>query len=684
MAEDRFKYFRVEARDILEQLGQGMLGLEKGAPVGETVALLLRLAHTLKGAARVVRQPEIAEHAHALEDALAFVRDAVLPVPRDAVDRVLEIVDAIGQLVARLSPAPEGKAGGAPGESGRSEEPLAGFRPAMDDLDALLGGVFETQVRLSALRPTLFDAEEARRTATLIVDQLGRIREAEAPGVGQASLDSIRAIAEQLRASCDTLERDLMAGVEQLDRELRQVRVAAERLRLTPASALFAFLERAARDVAHTLGKRVAFDASGGEVRVDTFVLNVVQRALLHIVRNAVAHGIETGVEARRAAGKGDDGHVTLSVSQRGRFVSFACTDDGQGIDLDAVLRVARRDGIAIDGTPDAEAILRLLLRGGISTSGNVTNISGRGIGLDVLREAAERLGGEATARTEAGKGTTIEIVVPVSVASFSALIVETAGAVLAIPVDAVLGARRLARDDIVRTEMRESVLFNGAAIPLASLPRPEAVGRPPVPSASLSIVVVRGRAGVAAFGVDRVVGTTQVVMRPLPEFAPATGIIAGTTLDDVGDPLLILDPDGLVASAHDAEGGAAVAQPVRHRVLVVDDSLTTRMLERSILESAGYDVEVATSGEEALVISRTNAFALFLVDVEMPGMDGFTLIERFRADPALARVPAILVTSRNAPEDRQRGMDAGAQDYIIKSEFDQNVLLERIRTLIS
>jgi two-component system chemotaxis sensor kinase CheA len=646
MAEDRFKYFRVEARDILDQLGQGVLALEKGAPADETVAPLLRLAHTLKGAARVVRQPEIAEHAHALEDALTAVRDAAPAAQRGEVDRVLALVDAIAQGVARLgAAAPDAKASvatDAPEEAEGSEEPLAAFRPAADDLDSLLSGVFEAQVRLSVLRQTLEETEGARRTAAL------------------------------------------GASVEQLDRELREVRVAAERLRLTPSSALFPFLERAARDVARTLGKRVIFDASGGDVRVDTFVLNIVQRAFLHIVRNAVAHGIEATTDARRAAGKSAEGHVTVQVSQRGRLVSFICADDGQGIDLTAVLKVARQNGHALQGTPDSAEVLRLLLRGGISTTTSVTNVSGRGIGLDVLREAAERLGGEATARTEAGKGTTIELIVPVSVASFSALIFEVGGAVLAIPVDAILGARRLARDDIVRTEMRESVLFDGEAIPLASLPRATTTGRAPSAASALSIIVVRGRAGVAAFGVDRVVGTTQVVMRPLPKFASATNVVAGTTLDDVGDPLLILDPDGLVAAARDAEGASPGAETVRHRILVVDDSLTTRMLERSILESAGYDVEVATSGEEALVVARGSAFELFLVDVEMPGIDGFTLIERFRADPVLARVPAILVTSRNAPEDRQRGMDAGAQDYIIKSEFDQNVLLDRIRTLIS
>jgi two-component system chemotaxis sensor kinase CheA len=187
----------------------------------------------------------------------------------------------------------------------------------------------------------------------------------------------------------------------------------------------------------------------------------------------------------------------------------------------------------------------------------------------------------------------------------------------------------------------------------------------------------------VAAFTVDRVVGPGQVIMRPLPELAPASRVVAGAALDAVGDPLLVFDPDSLVAGAQ--RPGAVTTEPVPSRlsVLVVDDSLTTRMLEQSILESAGYDVDLATSGEEALNKARIARYALFLVDVEMPGMDGFTFIERIRANPALQHIPSILVTSRSSPEDRQRGHDVGAQAYIVKSEFDQGVLLERIRTLV-
>ena len=687
MTEDRYKYFRIEAREILDQLGQGALDLEKGAPTPDLVPRLLRLAHTLKGAARVVKEREIADCSHALEDALALFRDASSLVPRDRVDRVLSLVDEIDGRLAQLTPPPSRPSNSETPQSVQADQPLLAFRPAMDDLDALLGGVFEAHVQLGALRPKLAQVERARQVATLVTDQLSRPRDAEAIRAdGQTPNEKARSMAEDLRGMIGTLERDLTSNIDQLDRELRQVREGAERLRLAPTSALFTFLERAVRDVAQALGKRVTFEASGGDVRVDTFVLNVVQGALLQLVRNAVAHGIEAGDAGRISAGKPVEGRVTLRVSQRGRLASFACTDDGRGVDLDAVRRIAQRKGLSFDEGPtlEPEALLRMLLKGGISTSGTVTDVSGRGIGLDIVREAAERLGGEAVVRTEAGQGTTVEVVVPLSVASFPALIVKASGATSAIPLDAVRATLRMTREDVIRVERRESVAFDGEAIPLASLPRAISSTLPaPGSWRHSSAVVVRGQTGVAAFIVDQVVGTAQIIMRPLPERTPASDVVAGATLDAVGDPVLVFDPDRLVAEANGAGAAPIEAVSPRLSVLVVDDSLTTRMLEQSILESAGYDVDVATSGEEALAKAHAASYALFLVDVEMPGMDGFTFIERIRADLALQHIPAILVTSRSSPEDQQRGVDVGAQAYLIKSEFDQSVLLDRIRRMV-
>jgi two-component system chemotaxis sensor kinase CheA len=683
MPRDPYKYFRVEAQELLDQLGQGALDLEKGLPPPGAVARLLRLAHTLKGAAGVVRQRAISDQAHALEDVLTIVRDSSSPVPRDRIDLLLTLLDDIANQAALLTPPPSAETP----TPDHLDQPVLAFRPAVDDLDALLGGVVEAHVQLGMLRPGLEQVKRARHSINLVVDQLARPRDPEAVRLGRHTPnEKARAMAEDLRGVFSALEQGLGYGIDQIDRELRQVREAAERLRLAPASALFTFLERAVRDVARTLGKRVAFAVYGGEVRVDTFVLTVLQGALLQIVRNAVAHGIETGDAARRAAGKPEEGRVTLRISQRGTMVSFACTDDGRGIDLDAVQRMVERKGLHLESgrKMEPDELLRMLLKGGMSTSGAVTEVSGRGIGLDVVREATDRLGGEATVRTDAGKGTTVELVVPLSITSLHALIVEASGKTAAIPLEAVLGTLRFRRQEIIRTEQSESVLFDGQAIPLASV-RLAASSTPASAQSSTysSAVIVRGRTGVAALRVDRIVRTAHIVMRPLPELAPAADVVAGAALDAVGNPQLVLDPDSLVAAAQ--QGGALTVEATSSQVsvLIVDDSLTSRMLEQSILESAGFDVDLATSGEEALAMARAARYALFLVDVEMPGMDGFTFIERIRADPHLQDIPSILVTSRHSPEDRQRGQDVGAQGYMVKSEFDQGVLLERIRTLV-
>jgi two-component system, chemotaxis family, sensor kinase CheA len=666
---DRYKYFRIEAREILDQLGRGALDLEKG-PAADAVPAMLRLAHTLKGAARVVRQAAIGDDAHALEEALDPYRGGGA-IPRETVDRVLALVDDIGRRVGELPQADappaaagpaapaalDGAAGSAvntlpraamPSASGTPEPRPASGRPAMDDLDALLDGVFEAQVRLGSLRPALAEVALDRPSAALA---------------------------------------RLTTGIDQLDRELRQVRDAVERLRLTPVSVLFTFLERAVREVAATAATRIAFTASGGDVRVDAVVLNTVQGALLHIVRNAAAHGIETA-DARRRAGKPEEGRIGLTVRQHGRQVTFTCADDGRGIDLDAVRVLATRRASETGATPPADtpALLRALLHGGISTTDRVTDLSGRGIGLDAVREAAERLGGDVALHTEPGAGTSVAVSVPLSVASLPALVVEAAGSAVAIPLDAVERSLRVDPDEIVRTGRHETVLVDGQAIPLAPLASLATAGRSiAAPHAGrTSAVVVRDATGTAAaFTVDRIVGAVPVLLKPLPRFAPATAVIAGAALDAVGDPLVVVDPDRLVAGARDASRNEAAPAAARPRVLVIDDSLTTRMLEQSILESAGYEVTLATTAEEGLELARASRYALCLVDVEMPGIDGFGFVERIRADASLKDLPAILVTSRSAPEDRQRGLDVGAQAYIVKGEFDQGVLLDRIKVLV-
>jgi len=654
VAKDPYQYFRIEARELLESMGRGVLQLEQAA-TPELAANLLRYAHTLKGAARVVRQNGIADDAHAIEDALGPLRAPGAKLGPERVDVVLKLLDTIAGRVRALDlPASEPPA--APARSGlpaREAAPAAkAERPAVEELalrtvragvaemDALLDGVVETAVQLRGLRRLGATAARLKQ----LTDTLA-LRTAD--GAAEAG-PALRALVGETRTLAATVEQALSSGLDQAERQTQQVRDAAERLRLFPVQTLAAALERAARDVAHAQGKQVVFTTRGGDVRVDADVLAIAQGALVQMVRNAVAHGIETGDERRRA-GKPEAGRVELEVVRRGGRVAFVCRDDGRGLDLAAVRRAAELRGVLAPGAPATDqALIALLFKGGVSTAATVTEHSGRGIGLDIVREAAERLGGEATARRTA-TGTELELVVPVSRSALDALLVEVAGVTAAIPFEAV---RHTARP---------------------------AAGR-----GWWMMVIVAAGDELVAVGVDRLLAVGNVVVRALPHLAPAHPLIAGAALDDDGTPRLVLDPHGLVAAARGGQHRLPVTEQRVPHVLVIDDSLTTRMLEQSILESAGFLVDTATSAEEGLEKARRGNYQLFLVDVEMPGMDGFTFVETTRADPALRAVPAILVTSRNAAADRQRGLDAGASDYVVKGEFDQVRLLTTIRKLVA
>lgn len=678
MARDPLKYFRIEARELVDQLGSGVLAIEREAGSPETLSALLRHAHTLKGAARVVKQAEIGELAHRIEDVLGPYRDGTPPT-REDVNLLLGLVDQIGARLGTLAsaePAP------AP-EMTRAIEPPPILAPHADasELDSLIEGVTEAHVQLASLGQSVRDLERMRSLVDLMVDHLASPKMRE---VANGSASRLRFAADELSGLLENFGRNLNVSVDQVDRELRQVRETAERLRLVPVSEIFVALQRTARDVAHTQGVRVRFEASGGDVRLEAQVVGLVQNALVQVVRNAVAHGIERP-EERQSAGKPLEGRVTLRVDREGSRVVFRCADDGRGLDLEFVRR-ARAKELGTDAARalgDAE-LIGILLKGGLSSAAEVSSAAGRGIGLDLVRQVMAELGGEPAIATSAREGTTVTLSVPASLSSLDVLVVEASGQIAGIPLSAVRRTLRIPKSELAKRADSSSVLFDGALVPFVQLSAAlDPDFRENRASSTVSGVVVESNGELLALGVDRLLGAQNVVLRRLPASAPTLPIVAGASLDNEGNPQLVLDAERIVALArrpnvvHDQDETRAIP------ILVIDDSLTTRMLEQSILESAGYEVEVAASAEEGLEKARAGRFALILVDVEMPGMDGFTFVETTRADPQLRSIPAILVTSRDAPEDRQRGRTVGASDYIVKSEFDQRHLLDRIRSLV-
>ena len=680
MARDPYKYFRGEARDLLDQMSASALTLEKGVTSPERVAQLLRLAHTLKGAARVVKERAIADEAHAVEGVLQPYREGGGWVTTGDVETILARLDAIGGRLAHLG-APKEPA--AETRNVAPDEPTRLVRADVAEIDNLLDSLLEAHLQLAALKRSLATVTRARHLADLIAGQLAAPKTRDA---GRGSLvQRPLALTEELQALFRPFEKQLTSTVLSVDRELTQACNTAERLRLVPAGVLFTALERVVRDASMELKKRVTFEGLGGTVRLDSHVLGVLESALVQVVRNAVAHGIEPEA-ARSASGKSREGRVVVEVVQEGQSVVFRCRDDGRGVDLGAVRTAAARQGwpaSELDALGPNE-LMGLLLAGGISTAQTVTDLSGRGIGLDIVREAAARLGGAVTVHTESGRGTKLEIAVPLSLAAVESLILEDGGVTATIPIAAVLQTLRLTPEQFTRTPEGDTVLYGGKVVPFVSLACALGTTASSVTSEGpCSAIVVRGALGIAAIGVNRLLGCANVLCRSLPALAPASSIAAGISLDAEGTPRIALDAEALIAAARTTRITRLDDAPLRRPVLVVDDSLTTRMLEQSILESAGFEVELATSGEEGLEKAQQKPYALFLVDVEMPGMDGFTFIERARADPRLKSIPAILVTSRSSPVDVERGREVGARGYVIKSEFNQDALLESIRQLV-
>jgi two-component system chemotaxis sensor kinase CheA len=466
------------------------------------------------------------------------------------------------------------------------------------------------------------------------------------------------------------------------------------RARMVPVATIADQLHRAVRDVARSLGKHVRFDVTGGETELDRSVLVQLSDTLLHLVRNAVDHGIETD-ERREAAGKPPEATVRLHAMQLGAEVIIAVSDDGRGIDVESVRRMAARQGVDTDGMNDEET-LQLIFRSGLSTASFVSDISGRGVGLDVVRASVAAASGRVEVRSEPGRGTEFRVIVPVSLAVAPCLVVSVDDQRFALPLRQVVSVLEHEPDSESHVEGRPVIMIERRPVPLSSLA--EVLGVGASTTASGPVVVVSGATHRHAFRVDTLVGRQDVVVKDLGKLLPGLDLLSGASVGVDGSIMLLLDPSGIIDRARrvggrdsvdrargavDDELDQADAALSHARILVVDDALTVRELQRSILERAGYDVRVAGDGREALARLAEEPSDLVLTDVDMPEMDGFTLTSAIRANPTLANVPILILTSRATDADRQRGLEAGANGYIVKSAFDEAALLGAVERLL-
>ncbi len=712
--------FRAEAREHIETLTANLLELERDPAAGQASRLVeetFRSAHSLKGASRSMGLVPIESVCQAMESVLrgvtrgesqlspqtvAMLNDAVRTIERllegaeaphaDEIIRRLEDVvanpeeqPAMAVVGVAAEPAPRPSEPEAPRTTGRLETLRVG-RSKLDDL--LLQGEDLLLLKLNAA--------ERSQQARDVMDALDRCRNT-ALGKFSPSLTAAIIAAEQLMAQ---LRRDERVTIRSVDRLHQQTR----RLRLAPVSSVFSLFPLMVRDLANDQGKEIELAMQGTELEVDLQILETMKDPLIHLVRNAVDHGIEQP-DARERAGKPRSGRLELSVASiDGGRVEICVSDDGAGVDPDVVRSAAVRSHVlsaeAAEGL-SSEATVDLLFRSGFSTSSVITKISGHGLGLSIVREQVEALGGRIRIESRPGAGASIRILLPTTVATFRGLLVRAGGQPFLVPLDSVQRTIRVDERDIHHAAGREVISWEGGVIPigrldtLLDLPR---VARDPTsedggaPSkargaaASIALVLRLGEDR-AAILVDELLGDREVLTRDLHAPLVRVPCVATAGLLGTSTLVLVLRPSDLMKTIRTRTAASAIAQIEEEAeppsVLVADDSITTRMLVRGILEAAGYRVQVAVDGTDAWTILKAQAFDLLISDVEMPHMSGFELTSMVRQDPDVRNLPVVLVTALDSREDKERGIAVGANAYVVKSDMEQSNLLEIVRRLV-
>jgi chemotaxis protein histidine kinase CheA/CheY-like chemotaxis protein len=709
--------FRAEVEERLASLQAGLLQLEQHSSPRQVITGLFRDAHTVKGSARMLGLEGVLHVSHGIEDLLGALRDGRFVVRRDLVDLLLASCDGISRAL--------------PGEGSLPDEALEplieALKRAVDGEDPVTVPALDAPTVVLPVQQQVVTEEPAPRqdsvrvAASKVYDLLDAVGEADlgARRVEQTTGMLLGLAAEHARW-VNTLRRveglppevslalhrlagtgDELAASARGLRELVEghrggmalVRDGAMGLAMVPVRRVFAALPRIVRDVGQATGKDVCLVMRGESVELDKKVLDGVADALKHLVINAVDHGCEDAA-TRAAAGKPAQATVTVSARSVGGTVVIEVSDDGAGVDEDAVRLKAFQLGlIPADSGLTGPPLLNLLFTPAFSTSETVTETSGRGVGLDVVRDAVEELGGSVEASSERGVGTTFALTLPIALGVLRCLVARVGDERYAIPVPGVVESLSL-RDAELHTMAGATVVVrHGVSIPLLDLGAALGASRSADPPRAA--LLVRHASSQVAWAVDRLEGESELVVKDLGSFLGRVPYIAGATIDGDGSVVCLLDLRELADRAVGGTSGAistpraapkqTAAAPTgrKPRVLVVEDSVGVRELERVILEGAGYLVETAVDGLDGASRLRDDPADLVLSDVEMPGMDGFELTRTVRRTKGWENVPVIIMTSRGEDHARQAGMDAGASAYLLKNEFDQEQLVQTVRRLV-
>ncbi|AKM42516.1 chemotaxis protein [Burkholderia contaminans] len=749
--------YREETRTQTQALSERLLALESGEPDSVALEACMRAAHSLKGAARIVGVPLGVDIAGRMEECFVAAQAGTIALTATHVDVLLAGVDLLvrvgdpqGQPVTQTEidvfaaaltgadgaqtmqaaaavppPVPpsivpyrehDGAAnepvgasaavlplavsGGVPdpAQAGRVAGAGAMRRVRADTLNRLLSLSGESLVESRWLKPfaeSMLRVKRAQRDAARSLDLM---YEQFADDLDPGMLASMN----EVRHMLNDLQRSLAERMDEFDRFERRSTHIAEQLydealqcRMRPFGDATRAYPRIVRDLARSLGKQVRFSIVGEGTQVDRDILDLLDAPLGHLLRNAIDHGVDSP-EARRARGKPAEASVTLEARHSAGSLLVSVIDDGPGVDMDALRAAVVRQRLTDDETAarlsDPE-LLEFLLLPGFSMRDAVTDVSGRGVGLDAVQEMVRGVRGAVRIFNEPGAGMRFVLQLPLTLSVIRSLLVEVGGEPYAFPLAHVRRTLELAHDDIDVLEGQPHFPFDGRRAGLVAAHQLLDAGEPDIARTSTAVVVVGAEPELYGVAVDRFLGERMLVVQPLDSRLHKIQNIAAGALLENGDPVLIVDVEDLIRSVDKLVRGGQLARLTRdpqlaladrrRRVLVVDDSLTVRELERKLLEKRGYDVTVAVDGMEGWNAVRSDAFDLVVTDVDMPRMDGIELVTLIKGDPMLKRLPVMIVSYKDRDEDRRRGLDAGADYYLAKSSFHDEALLDAVHDLI-
>jgi len=750
--------FSLEAEAQTQVLNEGLLALERNPTQADQLEACMRAAHSLKGAARIVGVDAGVSVSHVMEDCLVSAQEGRLYLQREHIDALLQGTDLLMRIAtpgntvtpqdidgyvahmnelldpsapsARVAP-PEFDVSQlllmpAPAVPERAPEPVvepqveapveAAAEPARrpqrltesgervlrvtaQRLNSLLDLSSKSLVETQRLKPFLVTLQRLKRMQSTNLRAMDTLNEhLKVAGISheaeQALVDARQMLAEsQHLLGEQTAELDEFCW--QAGQRAQLLYDTALACRMRPFADVLVGQERMVRDLGRALGKQIRLEIEGEKTQVDRDVLEKLEAPLIHLLRNAVDHGIETP-EQRLLAGKPAEGLIRLRISHQAGLLVLELSDDGAGVDLERLRRTIVERQLSTEETVaqlSEEELLTFLFLPGFSLRDTVTEVSGRGVGLDAVQHMVRLLRGAIVLEHTPQHGSRFHLEVPLTLSVVRSLVVEVADEAYAFPLAHIERMRDLQPEDIVQLEGRQHFWHEGRHVGLVAAS--QLLQRQPGQSddETLKVVVIRERDAVYGVAVERFIGERTLVVLPLdPRLGKVQDISAGALLDD-GSPVLIVDVEDMLRSVDKLLNTGRLeridrrnrhtAELTRKRILVVDDSLTVRELQRKLLLNRGYEVAVAVDGMDGWNALRAEHFDLLITDIDMPRMDGIELVTLLRRDNRLQSMPVMVVSYKDREEDRRRGLDAGADYYLAKASFHDDALLDAVVELI-